>query len=134
LEYADYVRERLHLPGCRLILRVDREVRTRGGELVSHEIRYFVSSLDPDFVTAEDLLRHVRNHWRVENGLHFMKDRWWDEDRHGLRRPGLAACYAPINNAALSILCLDAQAKQPLRAAADLIAWNVDLGLRLLKS
>jgi len=109
LDNADYVRERLHLPGCRPVLRVDREVRNRAGERVSHDIRYFVSSLDPKQVTAADLLAFVRQHWRVENGLHFLKDRWWDEDRHYLRRPGLSACFAAINNAALSIhrLCSD---------------------------
>jgi len=87
--------------GCRIALRVDRQVRTADGELLSHDVRYFVSSLDPDRVTAADLLRYVRDHWRLENGLHFVKDRWWDEDRHHTRRPGLSACLAAINNAAL---------------------------------
>jgi predicted transposase YbfD/YdcC len=115
-------------------LRVDREVRTPDGEVLSHDVRYFVSSLDPDSVTAADLLRYVRDHWRLENGLHFLKDRWWDEDRHHTRRPGLSACLAAINNAALSIHRLRSDPKLPVRAAADYIAWNPDLGLQLLNS
>ena len=115
-------------------MRVDREVRTAGGEIVSHDVRYFVCSLDPGGVTAGDLLALVRDHWRIENGLHFCKDRWWDEDRHHTRRPGLSACLAAINNAALSIHRLCSDPDLPLRAAADFIAWNPERGLRLLNS
>lgn len=132
LDNADYVREVLGLPGCRIVLRIDRELRDAGGRLVSRETRYFVSSLDPDRVTAADLLRHVRGHWRIENGLHFVKDRWWGEDRHHTRRPGLSAALAAINNAALSIHRLLSTPTLPLRAAADHIAWRPQLGLRLL--
>ncbi len=124
----------LDLPGCRLAIRVDREVRTPTGKLVSHDVRYFISSLDPARVTAADILADVRNHWRVENSLHFCKDRWWDEDRHHTRRPGLSACFAAINNAALSIHRLSSDPNIPLRAAADAIAWNPEAGLRLLNS
>jgi len=97
-------------------------------------VRYFVSSQDPDQVTAADLLADVRNHWRIENGLHFCKDRWWDEDRHHTRRPGLSACLAAINNAAVTIHRLCSDTAIPLRAAADYVAWNPDRGLQLLNS
>ncbi|NOY29761.1 MAG: transposase [Planctomycetes bacterium] len=77
-------------------------MRDSDGEIVLHDTRYYVSSLDLDQVTAADLLRHVRQHWQIENSLHFLKDRWWDEGRHYTRRPGLSACMAAISNAALS--------------------------------
>ena len=124
----------LDLPGCRIALRVDREVRSADDQVMSHDVRYFVTSLDPDQVTAAELLQHVRHHWRVENGLHFVKDRWWDEDRHHTRRPGLAACLAAINNAAVSIHHLRSDPHLPVRAAADIIAWNPAKGLQLLNS
>jgi predicted transposase YbfD/YdcC len=98
---------------------VDREVRAADGAVLSHDIRYFVTSLDPEHVSAAELLRHVRNHWRMENGLHFLKDRWWDEDRHRTRRPGLSAGLAALNNAALTIHRLRSDTDLPVRAAAD---------------
>lgn len=134
LDNADYIREALNLPGCRIALRVDRELRRADGQIVLHDTRYYVSSFDPDKVTAADLLQHVRRHWRIENGLHFIKDRWWDEDRHHTRRPGLSACLAALNNAALSIHRLASDPRLPVRAAADHIAWNPARGLRLLNS
>ena len=95
LDNADYIRESLDLPGCRLALRVDRIVRAPDGTVLSHDVRYFISSLDPDRVTAAELLQHVRHHWRLENGLHFLKDRWWDEDRHHTRGPACRPAWRP---------------------------------------
>jgi hypothetical protein len=115
-------------------LRVDRIVHSSAGVVLTHDVRYFIGSLDPDRVTAMELLQHVRQHWRVENGLHFLKDRWWDEDRHHTRRPGLSACLAALNNAALSIHRLCSNGSQPIRAAADHIAWNPARGLAILNS
>jgi predicted transposase YbfD/YdcC len=134
LDNAAHIRESLDLPGCRLALRVDRLVRSSAGVVQTHDVRYFIASLDPDRVTAAELLQHVRQHWRLENGLHFLKDRWWDEDRHHTRRPGLSACLAALNNAALSIHRLRSDRSQPLRAAADHIAWNPARGLAILNS
>lgn len=134
LENANYIRETLDLPGCQIGLRVDRELRADDGEIVLHDTRYYVCSLDPEKVTAADLLRHVRQHWRIENSLHFLKDRWWDEDRHHTRRPGLSACMTAINNAALSIHRLKSDPDLPVRAVADYIAWSPAIGIQLLNS
>ena len=48
-----------------------------------------------------------RNHWSVENGLHHVKDRGWDEDVHTLRRPGLGEVYATLVNTGLNALRLE---------------------------
>lgn len=132
LDDADWIRETLNLSGCRIALRIDREVRTRKGDVVSCDVRYFVSSLCPERTTAKTLLRHARGHWQVENGLHFVKDRWWDEDRHATRRPGLSAAMAALTTLAVSIHRLRSDPKRPLRASADRIAWTPAHGLRLL--
>ncbi len=122
------------MPACRIVLRVDREVCTKQGERLSLDTRYFICSLDPGSVTAADLLRYVRGHWQIENNLHFIKDRWWDEDRHHTRRPGLAVCLAALNNAALSIHRLHSGPKQNLRANADYVTWNPEIGLNMLRN
>jgi hypothetical protein len=48
----------------------------------------------------------VRGHWSVENGQHFLKDRWWDEDRQWSVRPGLAERLAMLRDAAVTALRL----------------------------
>ena len=90
IETADYARETLSFPGLRILLRVDSE--TRGGAAdPKTETRYFATGVDPERVTPDELLAAVRGHGQVENGLHFIKDRWWDEDRHYSTRPGVAS-------------------------------------------
>ncbi len=42
-------------------------------ENVLHDRDYYVSSLDPQRVTTAELLQYVRQHWRIEKGLHFLK-------------------------------------------------------------
>jgi hypothetical protein len=123
LDDAQYIRERLDFPGCQIILRVDREVRSPDDEILLAESRYFATSLDPASVTAAGLQSYVREHWQVENCLHFVKDRWWDEDRHYTKRPGLAEVFAALTNAALSVLRLIHEVGQPLRATAEAIQW-----------
>lgn len=97
------------------------------------ETRYFVTSLDPATVTPQQLLQYVRHHWQVENCLHFVKDRWWDEDRHWQRRPGLADRWAAMTNAALARLELAVKHHpQPIRALADSLCWHPIKALNVL--
>lgn len=124
MDDAEYVCERLTFPHCKIVIRVDREVRSANGEILSHESRYFVTSLAPDSVTASELQSYVRDHWQVENCLHFIKDRWWDEDRHYTKRPGLAEVFASLTNAALSVLRLIHAVGRPLRATAEATQWS----------
>lgn len=125
-ESGDYAREALKFPGLRMLIRVEREVRHGDGKLEG-ETRYFATSLDPEKVTAAGLLALVRGHWCVENNLHFVKDRWWDEDRHYTSRPGLAEALAVLLNAALAVLVVtaDPDDETPLRARADELGWHL---------
>jgi hypothetical protein len=121
----------VNFPGLQILLRVDHELRD--DEAVTVETRYFACSVDPRAVTPLDLLAWVRGHWSVENSLHFVKDRWWDEDRHFLSRPGLAERWAVLTNAALAILRVTrTDPKQPLRAYADQLNRNVEQAVRLV--
>jgi hypothetical protein len=69
----------------------------------------------------------------VENCLHYVKDRWWDEDRHWSRRPGLAERLASLANVALTLLRLaDSQHHSSLKANADHLCWNPLKALKLI--
>ena len=130
---ADYAREALSFPGLRLLARVDSETRPRGGTPAA-ETRYFAASLDPAGVAPARLLRLIRGHWEVENSLHYEKDRWWDEDRHVCRRPGLAAGFTALLTAALTALRATGcdRAEGSMRGAADALCWDVSRAIRLL--
>ncbi|RUL86830.1 transposase [Tautonia sociabilis] len=130
---ADSAREALSFPGLQVLVRVDGETRRPDG-VTTRETRYFAASLDPTRVTPARLLELVRGHWEVENGLHYVKDRWWDEDRHTCRRPGLAAGFTSLLTAALTVLRASgcAEAAGSMRGAADALGWDVGRAINLL--
>jgi hypothetical protein len=115
------------------VARLDREVTDRRGAVALRESRYFACSVDPGAVTPRALLSWLRGHRQVENSLHFLKDRWWDEDRRWCRRPGLAERMAVLLDAALNVLRLPGgfDAAMPIRARADALCWDPADALRL---
>lgn len=116
-----------------MLIRVDTETRPRGAAART-ETRYFASSVDPGRASAGYLLGLARGHWQVENGLHYEKDRWWDEDRHVCRRPGLGERFAALVSAAVSVLRAVAPggAGGPLRGPADALNWDIGRAVNLL--
>jgi predicted transposase YbfD/YdcC len=100
---ADFVRKAWKVPNCRTLLCTIREV-WKNGKRQPCEKRYFVSSLDARRVSPERFLELVRGHWQIENRLHLIKDRWWDDDRQVLFRPGLGEIWSALTDLALSLL------------------------------
>jgi len=113
-----------------MILRVDREVFGKDGLLESHDVRYFLTSLDPGEVTPSDLQKWVRDHWQVENSLHFVKDRWWDEDQHYLKNAG--NIFVKLTNAALSMLRLLQRPGESVREIAENFHYSPRKALQTL--
>lgn len=104
----------------------------RGTETL-RDVRYFACSVATEKVTAGQLLGWVRGHWSVENNLHFVKDRWWDEDRHYLRRTGLAERMAVLTSCALAVLQIVVESTgNGIRRQGDLFAWAPQTPLKML--
>ena len=116
-----------------MILRVDSEVKKPSVE-TSLETRYFVASLDADQTSSKRLMGAVRGHWGVENRLHFLKDRWWDEDRQWSTRPGLAERLAALRDGALAALRLIPGLPDdlPIRGRADHLSRRLRKALKFI--
>ena len=117
---ADYIRDELGFPGARQGAMVEKETVDIATGEVGRERWYLLTSLSPRQCRPKELLQVFRNHWRVENSLHHVKDRSSDEDVHTLRRPGLGEVYATLVNTGLNALRLagwfPARMSMPLRA------------------
>ena len=57
---------------CGSVIQVTRHCLEKGKETV--EVRYFIASTGLGKLTPQELLERVRNHWIIENGLHWVKD------------------------------------------------------------
>lgn len=48
---------------------------------IGTEIAYAVTSLSPEQASPKRLLKLLRDHWTIENGQHYRRDRTQEEDR-----------------------------------------------------
>lgn len=81
-----------------------------GEKEVIREERYFITSLK---MNAELFLQTARNHWAVENGLHWRLDVDFQEDK-SRKKKNAAINFSLINKMAMAILSFDKK-KEPLR-------------------
>jgi len=71
------------------------------GEKTTTQRRYYISSLAPE---AEVLLRAVRQHWHIENKLHWVLDVAFREDESRIRTGHAAQNMAMVRRLALNLL------------------------------
>lgn len=109
------------------IARVTR-VYTEKGEAKS-EVRYFISSLKAN---AQLLARAIRGHWGVENGLHWVLDMYFGEDRNRARTDQAAENLALLRRWVLSLLRQDTTMKGSIEKKRQMAGWNDDKLEKLL--
>jgi len=84
--------------GIRSILRVENERSTESK--TSKEVRYFISSLP---LNPERALSSIRQHWFVENQLHWVLDVTFGEDKSRIRRGDAPENMGVLRRLALNI-------------------------------
>lgn len=86
----------------RTIVRVERERRLP--DKVERETAYYISSLEP---YAHQILDATRQHWGVENSLHWVLDVTFREDEARIRKENSPQNFAVLRHIALNILKQD---------------------------
>jgi predicted transposase YbfD/YdcC len=77
--------------------------RTVGGKKAV-EVVYGITSLSATEATAERLLGFVRDHWQIENGLHYVRDVTLGEDACRVRKGSAPQVLAALRNALVHLL------------------------------
>ena len=95
----------------------------------SDEVRFFISSLP---AKVKRLAGAVRQHWGIENGLHWVLDVAFNEDRMRQRDRNGAENLALLNRLAVSLLRQDKTVKAGVKCKRKTAGWNDDYLLRLL--
>lgn len=91
-------------PHAAQVFKLEHAVRrTRDGKRTT-EIRYGLTSLTPTEASPQRLLDLVREHWQIENGLHYRRDDTLREDRCTLRFGHAAHMMAAVNNLVLGVV------------------------------
>ena len=89
-------------PGARAVVQVNRE-RTAGG-VRACTTHYYVTSYRG---SAAALGRHIRGHWGIENGLHWVLDVTFREDANRTRDRNAGANLGVVRRVAASLLRQD---------------------------
>jgi predicted transposase YbfD/YdcC len=76
---------------------------SRRGRRTTREIRYGITSVPATVASAEQVLRWVRGHWQIENGLHYRRDVTLAEDASLTRMGQAPQVLATLNNLVCSV-------------------------------
>jgi hypothetical protein len=128
-ELTSYIQQEWGWKKMRLVgkIRCSRR-RTRDTQWRSQEMTTWVCSRDHAWITVDQVAQALRHHWTVENGLFYVRDVSYGEDRSHARLIG--GVMSTIRNLAISLI---RKAAYPFMtdAWADISA-RPDLGLALL--
>jgi predicted transposase YbfD/YdcC len=100
----EYMREYLDWPaGEQVMRRTCRRVVLTSGE-VSEEVHYGVTSLRWEEADAEELEGLWREHWTIENRVHYVRDVTMGEDANQMRVGNAPQVLAALRNAILNLI------------------------------
>jgi len=126
-----YIDELVDWKDSATIIMVEGERKFKNGEQKdTFQTRFYVSSAIGD---AEYFGQAVRNHWSIENQLHWFLDIIFNEDRQRVREGNAPDNMAIMRKMALQIL-LQNKGKSSLKKVRKRAAWNDDFLLKLLFS
>ena len=114
-------------PHMAQVCRIERTV-SRGSKS-SRDISYAVTSLGPHKATARRLLKLSREHWGIENRLHWVKDVTFDEDRSQVRTESAPQVLSAIRNTVIGLLRIAGNSNIAAALRRNAARPNIPLGL-----
>ena len=119
-------------PGLQQVYQYTTHQEQKSTRQVKCHTQYGITSLTPQRATAADLLKLRREHWTIENKLHWVRDAVFQEDASTVRTGALPQVMAALRNTAISVLRFNGHTKitdaLQLFAAIPLLAVNLIKG------
>ena len=104
---TDYI----NWPGIAQVYQYQSQRKNTKTGQITFQKQYGISSLSPKVASAEDLLTLRREHWTIENKVHWVRDTVLGEDASQARTGSLPQVIAALRNTALSVLRFDGYTK-----------------------
>jgi predicted transposase YbfD/YdcC len=86
-------------PGCAQVFRLTRQRKI--GTKVETDVVHGITSLPRERAGAKELLRLIRGHWGIENGLHGVRDGTLCEDASQIKKGSGPQVMAIVRNIAI---------------------------------
>jgi predicted transposase YbfD/YdcC len=91
-------------PGLAQVFQLERHVTLKASRAQRADVVYGVTSLSPEQTGPERLLGLVRQHWQIENQVHWVRDVTFDEDRSQVRGGSIPQVMAAFRNTAIGLM------------------------------
>ncbi len=111
------------------LVRIESERHHKATGKTEREIRYYITSLSHD---AARLNTVIRQHWGIENKLHWVLDMGFSEDLDRKRAGHAAKNFSILSRVALNLLKQDKSSTRGIKRKRLKAAWNIPYLLKLL--
>jgi predicted transposase YbfD/YdcC len=108
-----------------VMMQFERRIKRK----ITRQTHYFITSMAND---AQIILAAKRDHWGIENGLHWVLDVAFREDDCRVRKGNAAQNLAILRHMALNLLKQEKTAKGGIKAKRLQAAWNNDYLVKVL--
>ncbi len=114
----DWLQEQHAWPGLKSVIMVESTRETSGK--TERETRFYITSL---VLLANQIASLVRDHWAVENSLHWVLDMVFRDDECRLRTDHAPANFTTLKHMALNLI-RRAKTKDSVRLRRKVAAWD----------
>jgi len=115
---AEWLQERHDWPGLRGVVMVESQREIDGR--ITQETRFYITSL---ILLAEMIGPMIRDHWAVENGLHWVMDMVFRDDECRVRTENAPANFTTIKHMAQNLF-KKAPGKDSIRLKRKTASWD----------
>jgi predicted transposase YbfD/YdcC len=126
-DYVRYLRRGAHWPGLTSLVKLLTIRKT--SKKIEVTTRYFISSWT---ASAQDFLDHIRQHWQIENGLHWVLDIAFREDESRIRKDHAPQNMAVMRHMATNLLKQETSVKVGIAAKRKMAGWDDSYLLKVL--
>lgn len=116
-------------PDLHTLIMVEATRQVDGQEQTS--CRYYLSSIEAER-GAEAFQQYIRQHWGIENSVHWVLDVHFDEDQSRVRTGHAAQNLALLRKLVINILRSDTSSKASLKGRRKKAGWDPNYLLELL--
>lgn len=119
-ESIEWLKERhSEWKGIKSIIRIESRRNVKGKE--SLELRYYISSLEGN---ASKILSSIRQHWGIENSLHWVLDMSFGEDQSRIRKDHAPTNLAVIRHCAINMIRKAKTKRQTIKGLRKQAGWK----------
>ena len=131
LTASTLLNEHTDWPGLQQVYQYTTQQKCKSTGQVKRHVQYGITSLTPQRASAADLLKLRREHWTIENKLHWVRDTVFQEDASTVRTGVIPQVMAAMRNTALTVLRCTGHTK--ITDALQLLASQPKLAVNLIK-